>query len=107
MNTQNKEHNKVHLINKISRKLMIGGLLILSITSVSAGNFQQNMLFSPSPSVLADEAKGRVMIYDGLKSETVDKAMNVQFSRIDSMMFVNTEYKKENGEIVANDDCSD
>jgi hypothetical protein len=38
------------------------------------------------------EAKGRVMIYDGLKNETVEEALNAQFGRIDRMMFIRTQY---------------
>ena len=45
------------------------------------------------------------MIYDQLDNETVELAMNTQFDRIDSMMFVRTQYVQEDGSIEEADDC--
>ena len=107
MKTQTNNHRKTLYIIKFSQKLLLSSLLAISATSVSAGDYQQNMLLSPSEHILVAEARGRVMIYDGLKNETVEKAMDEQFSRIDSMMFVRTLYKQESGEVVADEDCDD
>ena len=94
-------------IVKFSQKLIISSLLVFSATSVSAGDYQQNMLFSPSEHILMAEARGRVMIYDGLNNKTVEQAMDQQFNRIDSMMFVRTQYEQTDGELIADEDCDD
>jgi hypothetical protein len=83
-------------------------LLVLAATPAQAkDNYQYNALFTPSDYTLKAEAKGRVMIYDGLTSKTVDKAMNEQFNRIDNMMFVGIIHEQENGEYYVEDDGCD
>lgn len=89
-------------------KIVLALLLLLTSSLVlAAGSFQQNLLLTPSKNMLLAEVDGRVMIYDGLKSETIDKAMDEQFNRIDKMMFVSTLYKQKNGEYKTEegDDC--
>lgn len=84
------------------------GLLLLSTTAISvADNYQHRMLFMPSESTLLAEAKGRVMIYDGLARKTVDRAMDGQFGRIDNMMFVRTREIQDDGEVYEEDDDCD
>ena len=84
------------------------GLLLLTTTAVSAADeYQHRMLFTPSESTLRAEAKGRVMIYDGLERKTVDRAMDEQFGRIDNMMFVRTRELQDDGEYDQDDDGCD
>ncbi len=73
--------------------------------SAHSGDFQQTTLLNPSSSQLKAEANGRVMIYDQMDNETVELALNTQFDRIDSMMFVRTQYVQEDGSIDEDDDC--
>lgn len=103
MNTKKQPQNRLVVLNK----MLLASVLIFSTMSVQAGDsYQQRVLFTPSHSILLAEAKGRIMIYDGVKSESVDKAMDEQFDRIETMMFVNTLYKQEDGGYeVENDDC--
>ena len=107
MKTQTNSSTKTLSIVKFSQKLILSSLLAISATSVFAGDYLQNMLLSPSEHILVAEARGRVMIYDGLKNETVEKAMDEQISRIDNVMFVRTLNKQESGEVVADEDCDD
>lgn len=83
-------------------------LLTLALSPAGAAladAYQQNALFAPSTAQLNAEARGLVMIYDGLDVGTVDRALD-QFSRIDSMMFVRTRYPVEDGEdYLEEDDC--
>ncbi len=78
---------------------------LMALGTTAQADFQQNVLFAPSESILNAEAKGRVMIYDGLQEETVYLAMTQQFDRIENMMFVNTRFINENGEEEAENDC--
>lgn len=88
------------------KKVFLTGLLLATAVSVQADGYQDKVLFQPSVNILMAEAHGRIMIYDGVKSESVDRAMDEQFDRIQTMMFVNTLYQQEDGEYkVENDDC--
>ena len=88
-------------------KLIISGLLVASSSVYAEDSYQLKVLFTPSESILVAEAQGRVMIYDGLKSETVDLAMNEQFERIENMMFVRTLNVQEEGGYEPEDDGCD
>ncbi|MGD2056235.1 MAG: hypothetical protein PVJ15_05460 [Gammaproteobacteria bacterium] len=55
------------------------------------------MLYTPSEQQLELEKKGRVMIYDGLRSAQINKALDRSFDRIGSMMFVNTVVTDDEG----------
>lgn len=107
MNTQMNTPSKLKTGRVLLNKILLTSVFLFSAMSVQAENsYQQRVLFTPSHSILLAEARGRIMIYDGVKSESVDKAMDEQFDRIETMMFVNTLYKQEDGEyMVENDDC--
>ena len=55
--------------------------------------------------LLLAEAKGRVMIYDGMPIDVVDRAMDEQFDRIDHMMFTRIRHPAPEGEEVEDDGC--
>ena len=107
MNTQLNTKTSLKSQSKGVCKLMIPALLVASSSVYATDSYQLKVLFTPSDSILLDEANGRVMIYDGLKSETVDQAMTEQYDRIESMMFVRTQYEQENGEYEVEDDGCD
>ena len=70
-------------------------------------SWQEKMLFNPSASQLELEKRGRVMIYDGLKDTQVTEAMDTQFDRIQSMMFVRTVATDPEGEILRDKETGD
>ena len=85
---------------------LFGLILALGISVAQAEmSYQEKVLFNPSESNLAAEARGRVMIYNGLKEEDVDLALDTQFDRIENMMFINTRRQQEDGEYASDDDC--
>ncbi len=43
------------------------------------------------------------MIYDSMGNETVDRAMDEQFDRIDNMMFIRIHHVQDDGEEYADD----
>lgn len=107
MSTQNHQHNKnCHCKGLLTAALMVSTLLTTPLV-FAEGGFQQNVLFNPSSNVLLAEARGRVMIYDGLKDETVELALTKQYGRIQNMMFVRTQIVQENGEYETEDDDCD
>ncbi|MGD8616339.1 MAG: hypothetical protein PVI91_11820 [Gammaproteobacteria bacterium] len=64
----------------------------------SAQQWQMQRLFNPTPADLETEARGRVMIYDGLTDRVVSRAMREQFDRVDAMMFTRTIVTDATGE---------
>ena len=92
--------------------------LSLSAPASAADNdridsYRQNTLFHPSSDQLRRESQGFVYTYDGMTGKTIDKAMDDQPGRIQSMMFVNKKKtgkdgnplrNPETGEILADDD---
>ena len=85
--------------------VLLSSLLILgSSTAFANDSYQLMMLFTPTHSMLKAEARGRIMIYDGLDIETVNRAMNEQFDRIDNMMFVQIHHPQDDGEQTVEDD---
>ena len=102
MNTQANNNYSAVVTN-----ILAASLLALSATSAFAENsFYEKTLFTPSDSMLKAEARGRIMIYDGMDNETVNRAMDEQFDRIDNMMFTRIHYVQDDGEeYVDDDDC--
>jgi len=90
---------------RLTIAVLVSGLFMASIPASAVDSYQQRVLFSPSAEILQAEARGRIMIYDGLKNETVEKALDSQFDRIENMMFVRTVHIQENGEFEVDDDC--
>ena len=88
-------------------KMIIPALLMASSSASAYDSYQEKVLFTPSEGNLRAEAKGRVMIYDGLQNETVELAMNEQFQRIENMMFVRTQHISEDGDIEVEEDGCD
>ena len=71
----------------------------LATGSGAGGDYQMNALFQPSEHQLKRESRGFVYIYDGLTDRTVNKAMDENPDRIESMMFVNTKITDVNGNL--------
>ena len=103
MNTQ--AHNDYSTAVK---NIIAASLLALSATSAFAENsFYEKTLFTPGDSMLKAESRGRIMIYDGMDDETVNRAMDEQFDRIDNMMFTRIHHVQDDGEEYVDDDGCD
>lgn len=80
--------------------------------SSSVSSWQMARLFAPTQADLNAEAKGRVMIYDGLTDKTVERAFDEQFDRLEHMMFMRVVVtddsgkarQSESGEVVTESD---
>ena len=60
-------------------------------------NWQLALLMNPSEQQQKVEERGRVMIYDGMHTAVINRALDEQFDRIDHMMFTNTILTDEAG----------
>jgi len=88
--------------------LLMGTLLPPLARAADANDgFQTNALFNPTPAQLKAEARGRVMIYEGLDNTVVERALDEQFDRIEHMMFVRTRQSTPDDDeyIVEDDGC--
>jgi hypothetical protein len=93
---------------------LLSGLLlsiVLAPPTMAAGandSFQYHALFNPTESELMAEARGRVMIYDGLDNKVVERALDEQFDRIEHMMFIRIHEAPSNDDgPTTNDDGED
>jgi hypothetical protein len=99
---------------------MIFGLVVLlagtySSARADAESWQMARLFEPTSAQLEAESRGRVVIYDGLTDSVVNRALDEQFDRVGTMMFIRTIVTDEAGKpkrdvetgqlLVENDGC--
>ena len=97
------------LIHRLRVWLLLGAVLLPPAMAEGANErFQYNALFNPTTGQLKAEARGRVMIYDGLDNAAVEHALDEQFERIENMMFIRirqTQAGDEEVDTVEDDDC--
>ena len=106
--------------SKIHSILIVLAMSSLFSSSTLAGDdpartWQLSLLFNPGEQQYKMESRGRVFIYDGLRDAEVERALDEQYDRVESMMFVNTVITDEKGEplrdkdtgemVVENDGC--
>jgi hypothetical protein len=76
-----------------------------SLAAGEGDDWELKQLHDPSPSLRKKESAGRITIYDGVPVAEVDAAMDGQFDRIESMMFVRTKHPVADGTFEADSDC--
>ena len=72
-----------------------------------ARNWQLSLLFNPGEQQYEIESRGRVFIYDGLRDSEVERALDEQYDRVESMMFVNTVITDEDGVPLRDEDTGE
>ena len=105
---------------KMKTLLTVSALVATLVSATGAGaqsddrGWQLKRLFSPTSQDLAREAAGRVFIFDGLRDTDVERALQTEFERVGSMMFVRTVVTnrsgaplqdKTDGYVTEDDDC--
>jgi hypothetical protein len=101
--------NGKRLNEKISRRIVrallcVTGLGFLAPSQASAEDadsgvaaIEMRRLLQPTPAELAQEQKGRIYIYDGLRAVDIENAMDTAFDRIENMMFIRVRKTDEQG----------
>ncbi len=99
--------------------LVASGLTLVMSTPHAAfsdavyDRWQQQRLLHPNKAQLEQEQQGKVFIYDGLRDREIDQVMDIQFDRIQFMMFIRTiitdeqgkpKRDKRSGDVMAEDD---
>lgn len=97
-------------MNTMTTTAMILAGFVIAITLSpqdveAAEDWYENQLLNPSDSQLKAEQRGRVAIYDGLHESMVLTALDTQFERIGSMMFVRVTNTTPEGDEWVDDDC--
>jgi hypothetical protein len=83
-------------------RFWISSLLLAMSTgslAVDVSGIELRRLFDPTPAELQAEASGRIYIYDGLRDIDIERAMDKEFNRVDSMMFIRLKKTDEEGEV--------
>jgi len=98
----------IHSLQTLALTIGITALTCPTSQAAAQDTWQERLLFDPPQSQLRVEERGRVMIYDGLTDKQVARAMDTQFDRIQSMMFVRTVLTSdETGEVMVEEDGCD
>lgn len=63
-------------------------------------DIELRLLFEPTQAELRAEVSGRIYIYEGLRSSDIGWAIDEEFERVESMMFIRTEKTTQTGEFV-------
>ena len=94
----NIQSNSRYLVSLVLLPLLHG-------QATAAPGFQERRLLAPTAAQQRMEQQGRIYIYDGLHEDAVDRALDTQFDRVHSMMFVGVRHTTDDGEEYADDDC--
>jgi hypothetical protein len=69
--------------------------------SIAEGNsidtWQRQLLFNPTAEQRERENRGHIFIYEGLRDTDINQALETQFHRVQSMMFVRTVMTDDRG----------
>jgi hypothetical protein len=121
LNHANHEEMDMRKLTKTLLAIAVGSTLVIGPLHAAVGDsadatyeaWQAKRLFQPTERQLHQERMGKIFIYDGLKETYVARALEEQFDRVGSMMFVNVvvtdaqgqpKADPESGEVVTQDD---
>lgn len=82
-----------------STKWVLAGLLAACPDAFASDlrEIELRRLFEPTPAELRAEAGGRIFIYEGLRDVDVERAMDEEFKRVESIMFIRIQQTDEKG----------
>ena len=69
--------------------------------------WQLDLIYFPSDSMLEREAEGFVFIYDGLSDAVIEKILDDKYDRIEYMMFTRVKQTDTNGDTLIDPETGD
>lgn len=84
---------------KFALSLILSLAMQGTVLAAELRDIELRRLLEPTQAELKSEAKGRIFIYEGLRETDVEQAMEQQFDRIESMMFIRVQRTNEKGEV--------
>ena len=94
-----------------STNLWIWAALFGASTAATAGKDVRDIdlrrLFEPAPAELRAEESGRIYIYEGLRETDVERAMEEEFDRVESMMFIRVKKTDKTGKTLKDPETGD
>ena len=90
------------LLTALGLSAALAGSGIAAAADVS--DIELRRLFEPTQAELTSEANGRIYIYDGLRDVDVQRALDEEFERVQSMMFIRTIKTDNSGKVTRDAD---
>ena len=84
-------------------KALLAMTLMATVGVASAADvseIEKRRLFQPTQAELQEDAAGRIYIYDGLTQADIERAMDEELNRVESMMFIRVKKSDEQGKVV-------
>jgi hypothetical protein len=89
-------------LSRAVRRVGFAALILAPPGSFATDIYQIELrrLFEPTEAERAAEAAGRIHIYDGLRDVDVERALEEEFDRVDSMMFIRVRPTDQRGDVL-------
>lgn len=70
-------------------------------------DIQMRRLLEPTDAELAQEREGRIYIYESLTHQDIERAMDDEFERVESMMFIRVPKTDASGDIMKDEETGE
>ena len=93
-------YTKFQIVGRLFVAAMLGALVFSTpAAAADVAQIELRRLFEPTEAELAAESKGRIYIYDGLRDVDIQRALDQEFERVESMMFIRSRKTDESGKV--------
>jgi hypothetical protein len=94
----------------VTTLIVASSLIAVTVTAAAASDIrdiQMRRLFEPTPAERAQERNGRIYIYESLTQDDIEHAMDAEFDRVESMMFIRVPKTDESGKVMRDQDSGE